>query len=383
MNIPELILWSFNKKPRNLFEVTEHFGEAQQDLFKLLEILKLIELLRDSNLSNIQKKLAETVNWQKFLSFGSELFFGNEFLSQDFSINFIPDYSKDWSGKKPDFSALKGGQNFLTEVARVSDDETVDEIAARIKPIIIKSPFRVEIEYSEDFSIPVIESKQRGKRQELIEKFVDEFKKTITTLDPTSIPQSCNVLGCQVTFTKPLRGKRGYYAGCVTGAVLLLEEKLKQHIKGIIKDKAEKRVKWTESQRKIPYLIALDIQQTFISIENLVSLLFGGRCYFDRLQPQYSEPSIVSIAKANGWQEFLELVGFSQQTQAPVTQPGLLITDETTFKNVTSIIVKLGGELHYLPNPFAEEPINSLDIHALVPGERLKRFSDKNDGCCW
>jgi hypothetical protein len=43
-SLPELIHWSFSKKPENLIEITKRFGEAQQDLFKLLEILKLIEL---------------------------------------------------------------------------------------------------------------------------------------------------------------------------------------------------------------------------------------------------------------------------------------------------------------------------------------------------
>jgi len=51
MSVPELIRWSFSKKPQNLFAITEHFGETQQDLFKLLEILELIESSRGSDFS--------------------------------------------------------------------------------------------------------------------------------------------------------------------------------------------------------------------------------------------------------------------------------------------------------------------------------------------
>jgi hypothetical protein len=376
MSVPELIRWSFSKKPQNLFAVTEHFGEVQLDLFKFLEILELIESSRSSNFLNLQDKLVgESSSWGKFLAFGSELFFANEFSKQGFSVELILESEKCWARQNrrpPDLLVFKDDQKLLIEVARISGDETTSEVAARISPLIRQSSFRVEIKYSEDFSFPVIKSNERTDRQNLIEKFVNEFEKIITTFDSTtSLPKSYDILGCRVTFTKPLAGKRGYYAGCVTDGIILPEEKLYQHIAfDVIEDKAKKRVTWAESKKEIPYLIALDIQQDFIFQDKLVSLLFGKRCYFTDSQPQYSEPSIVSDAKARGWKEFLEKVGFSQQTQSPVTQPGLLIRNENTCKNATGIIAKIRGELHYLPNPFAEEPINSLDIHALMPGKK-------------
>ncbi len=318
--------------------------------------------------------MGESSSWGKFLAFGSELFFANEFFKQGLSVKLILESEKCWNRQNrrpPDFLVFKDEQKLLIEVARISGDETISEVAARISPLIIQSYFRVEIKYSEDFSFPVIKSTERTDRQNLIEKFVNEFEKIITTLDSTtSLAKSKDILGCRVTFTKPLYGKRGYYAGCVTNGIILPEEKLYQHIACVIEDKAKKRETWSKSQKVIPYIIALDIQQDFIFPERLVSLLFGKRCYFNDSQPQYSEPSIVSVAKARGWQEFLEKVGFSQQTQSPVTQPGLLISNEITSKNVTGIIAKIRGKLHYLPNPFAEEPINSLDIHALVPGKK-------------
>ena len=375
MSVPELIRWSFSKKPQNLFAVTKHFGETQQDLFKFLEILELIESSRGSNFLNLQDKLVgESSSWGKFLAFGSELFFANEFFKQGLSVKLILESEKCWNRQNrrpPDFLVFKDEQKLLIEVARISGDETTSEVAARINPLIRQSYFRVEIKYLEDFSFPVIKSNERTDRQNLIEKFVNEFEKIITTLDSTtSLPKSKDILGCRVTFTKPLDGKRGYYAGYGTDAIILPEEKLYQHITSVIEDKAKKRENWSKSQKEIPYIIALDIQQDFIFPERLVSLLFGKRCHFTVSQPQYSEPSIVSVAKARGWQEFLEKVGFNQQTQSPVTQPGLLINNEITSKNVTGIIAKIRGELHYLPNPFAEEPINSLDIHALVPGKK-------------
>ncbi|EDX77312.1 hypothetical protein MC7420_449 [Coleofasciculus chthonoplastes PCC 7420] len=375
MSVPELIRWSFSKKPKNLLAITEHFGETLQDLFKFLEILELIESSRNCNFLNLQYKLVEeSSSWSNFLSFGSELFFANEFSRHNFSVELILKSKDCWNkeGRQiPDFSVLKDKHKFFIEVARISGDETTSEVAARIRPLIRHSSFCVGIKYSEDFSFPVIKSNERTDRQNLIDKFVNEFEKILKTLDSTtSLPKSEDILGCRVTFTKPLDGKRGYYRGCVTDAINLPEEKLYQHIASVIELKAKKRTTWDEPKKEIPYLIALDIQQDYIFQDRLISLLFGKRCHFIDSQPQYSEPSIVSDAKARGWQEFLEKVGFSQQIQSPVTDHGLLIRNEIICKNVTGIIARIGGELHYLPNPFAEEPINSLDIHALVPGKK-------------
>ena len=380
ISAPEIIRWSFSRKPQNLFAITENFGDTQQDLFKLLELLELIESSRCRNFLNLQEKLEEeSSDWGKFIAFSSELVFANEFSKQGFSVELILPSEQCWNKERrqpPDLSVLKDEQKFLIEVTRISGDETTFEVAARISPLIRQSSFRVEIQYSKDLSFPVIEYKERTDRENLIEEFVEEFvkefEKIITKLDSTtSLPKSYNIRGCQVTFTKPLAGKRGYYAGCLTDAVILPEEKLYPYIASRIEKKAKKRESWNESQKKIPYLIALDIQQDFIFPERLISLLFGERCHFTGSQPPYSEPSIVSDAKARGWKEFLEKVGFSQQTQTQVTEPGLLISNKDTCKNLTGVIAKIRGELHYLPNPFAEEPINSLDVHALIPGKKI------------
>ena len=372
MNLPELIHWSFSRKSHTLLAVTEQFGEFQADLFKFLEVLALVEVSRANSYSNTVDKLEmESSCWNRFLSFGSELFFANEFFKQKFNIELILGSEKIWSKpnrKSPDFYASKDGSRFLVEVSRISGDETTSEVAYQISSIVKESNFRVEIEYSEDFSIPVIKTGERDERHKLIEKFVDEFRETILTVNPNYLPESRNILGCQVTFTKPLKGKRGYYAGHNTSSIIIPEEKIYQHIASVMESKAQKRINWDNSQQAIPYIIALDIQQDFIFKERLISLLFGKRCHFSRSTPQYFEPNLVSIAKRQGWQKILEDVGFSQKTKSFITEPGLLIASECTLKNVTGIIAKIGAELFYIPNPFADQAINSLDAHTLVPG---------------
>ena len=326
-SVPELIHWSFSKKPENLIEITKHFGEAQQDLFKLLEILKLIELSRCRSFLNLQDKLVgESSNWRRFLAFGSELFFANEFLKQGFSVELILESDKHWAKptrRPPDFFVLKDEKKFLIEVASIAGDETTSEVANYIRPLIEKSSFCVDIQYTEDFSFPVIKFNEREERQRLVKAFVNEFEKVFETLDSTTIlPQSCDILECRVTFTKTFDSKQGHYAGHGTDLFSIPEDKLYQHIESVIEDKAQKRETWAEFKKEIPYLIALDIQQGFTFAERL------------------------SFRLSNTPRR------------------------EVISKNVTGIITKIRDELHYLPNPFAEEPINSLDIHAMVPWKR-------------
>jgi hypothetical protein len=364
---PEIVDWAFGKKITNLINIAEHFGERRRDLFKLFEILHLAEQLRSSNCSNIQEKFADTTSWSKLPALNSELFFANEFTKMGFSVSLIPDNTPEWPKQSPDMCVVKEGREFLIEVARISDDETISEIADSITTVVEKSSFRVEIQYSEEFSIPVINGKEREERENLIDRFIDEFKKIIQTIDQKSLPQNRDILGCKVTFTQPLYGKRGYYAGCVTGAINIPDEKFKEEITFRVQEKAKKRMSWNETQQNKPYLVALDIQQLFMESQYLVSLLFGERCYFEPpLKPKYTELPEVSEAKANGWQKLLEEVGFSKQI-CPIIQPGIFITNLFISQNVTGVIARIGGEIYCLPNPFAEKAINCSDLQQEIP----------------
>jgi hypothetical protein len=365
--IPEIFDWAFSKKITNLTNIAEDFGERRGDLFKLFEVLHLVEQLRASNCPNIQEKFADTTHWGKLCSLNSELFFANEFAKMGFSVSLISDNAREYHKKSPDISVLKDGREFLIEVALISGDETISEIEGSITTVVKESSFRVEIQYSEEFSIPVINGEEREERKKLKETFIDEFKKIIQTIDQESLPQNRDILGCKVTFTQRLYGRQGYYAPGGNDMINIPKEKFKKHIAFKVEEKAKKRLNWNEHQKDKPYLIALDIQQLFMEPKYLVSLLFGKRCYFEPpSKPKYTELQEVSEAKAHGWQKLLEEVGFREQI-CPVTKPGIFITNPFISKNVTGVIARIGGELYCFPNPFAEESINCLDLQKAIP----------------
>ncbi|MBK1988668.1 hypothetical protein A0J48_014150 [Sphaerospermopsis aphanizomenoides BCCUSP55] len=104
-----------------------------------------------------------------------------------------------------------------------------------------------------------------------------------------------------------MHGKSGYYAGGVTDAFIIPEEKFENELKFRLEEKAKKRKHWNKTQKYQPYLVALDIHQGWISPSNLVSLVFGNQCYFQcPLKSTDIEPLKVKHAKTRGWQTLLE-----------------------------------------------------------------------------
>jgi hypothetical protein len=345
-NCPEIVCWAFKNKPKNFYTINEEFDieGSYSNLIRLLNILQLTEELRNANCSNIQEKFAETNKWSKFLSLGSELFFAYEFVKLGFEVSLISDNSREFkktngdNGASPDISIKKDGQQFLVEVARISDDETQLEIANKINPIIKENPFRVRIQYSEEFSTPVIGYEEREERERLIKDFVNKFREIIQTIDSNSLPHVQNILDCQVEFSESL-GQHGYYAGCSTSPIFIPAEKIQLKIKNVLEEKAKKRQQWDDSQKNLPYLVALDIQQNLFFEEKLISLFSGNP-----RNPNFKNVTGVIARTENN------------RSIRPFSRAGWIEANP----------------LKVVPNPFAQQQINCLDLEKIIPWRSVK-----------
>lgn len=381
-DFPNIVRWMFKDKPSNLDKITEHFGEQRRDLIQLFQIINIVELLHQSNCLNIECKLAEATNWDKLVALESELFFAKEFGKLGFSVTFISDSDREWyKGKQqtpsPDLLVEKDGEKILIEVARISDDETRFEIQDRLIKIVRQTGFAITIQYSKEFSVPAICHKSREVRHKQIDEFVREFTKAIPLINANVLPEEKNILGCKVKFEKSCHNY-GYFRGGLTAVLISPHEDIEPHIKRILKNKAEKREKFSDVQKNIPYLVALDIQQKDFWVEHhLTSLLFGGRRYIGELSktrevgiPYFSEPQSVKLAKERGWEEYLKSIGFDPNSDNPInpdTEPAILLNNHIISKNLTGVIVRNREKLEFVPNPFAEEIINRPDLRKGLP----------------
>ena len=376
---PEIVHWAFEKKPENFKKIIEEFktGNNYSNIIKFLKILKLAEELKKAKCPNLQDKFAETSDWGKFLSLGSELFFAYEFVKLGFCVSLILDNSIEWKTNgnnipSPDFTIKKCGKEYLVEVARIKGDGTISEISNKIKPIIEQYPFCISIHYSEKFSSPAVSYDQRKDREKLVKDFVRQFERIIPQINNSSLPKNEYILDCEIKFAASC-SQSGSQKLTTSGGTDL-HKKINSEIKNQLEKKAEKRKKWNNSQRKLPYLVALDVNQYWFSEDRLVPFLFGKKFDYG-CKTQYSELPIVTQAKHNGWMEFLENVGFKANSisyipkpgDIPDLPPGILICNKTIQKNLTGIIIKSTQSLQFVSNPFADKEINDIQLQNCLP----------------
>ena len=80
---------------------------------------------------------------------------------------------------------------------------------------------------------------------------------------------------------------------------------------------------------------------------------------------------MVTFAKENGWKYFLENVGFDPKSNAHIREPGIFINNPI-FGHVTGVITRIQDHLQVIPNPFAEQQINSRNLEQIIPWRTVK-----------
>jgi hypothetical protein len=396
-------VYCFREKSENFFNIVEYFAGNNSDLFKLFGVdeeetlrnirgskipdqsknylysfsqgIHLAQELRDFGCDSIEK-FSETPDWKKFLSLKSELLFANAFAKLGFSVSLISDSSQEWrrNGQmlpSPDILLEKDGQKFFVEVARISNDETVSKVLNKLNELNPCSQYMhnlyVWIKFSTEFSSPAISHVERTERDELINRFVDEFQEFFPLINRSSMPETIEIQNCQVEFSAQPHFSYRRIDG-IPSTIIIPQCKLNQQVKIELERKAKKREKWTDLHKTYPYFVALDIRLECQFQFALINLLFGESSYYDALLklPEYCEPPLVSQAKTRGWSQFLESVGYKPQPQSRIISPGILISDPCIFQNVTGIVVNIWDSLQSVPNPFAEEQINRPDFQEII-----------------
>jgi hypothetical protein len=366
----DTVSWAFGDRHQWFYGLVEDLHKNSNIQHELLELIELSEKLRFCGYTSIQRKFLDTKDITKLLALKSEILFANEFIDLGFSIEMIADNCSNWPKKSPDLSVHTTDKNFLIEVTRIGGDDTISEILRELRELVKPVHFLdVWIKFSQELSIPVAFGPERTERDQIKQDFIDHFSKIISSIQAESLPQTIDISGCHIELRQNFNNLEQGFCDGIADAVFVPREKLNSQIHGVLTKKAKKREDWDQNQRSQPYFIALDLHQECQGDLELTSLLFGSQTQYAESYgvPEYTEPEIVSQAKENGWLNFLTTVGYEPQSNCRITQPGILITDNDIFKNVTGIIVRIWGQLLFIPNPFAEEAINCLESLDILP----------------
>lgn len=366
----DTISWAFGDGHQWFYNLVEDLHKNSNVQHELLELIELSEKLRIHGDTSIQRKILDTKDITKLLALKSEILFANAFIDLGFSIEMIPDNCSNWPKKSPDLSVHTVGKNFLIEVTRISGDDTISEILTELRELVKPVHFlKVWIKFSQKLSTPVAFKPERTTKRQDKEDFIDRFSQIISSIQAKSLPQTIDISGCHIELRQNFNNLEQGFCDGIADTVFVPWENLNSQIERELTGKAKKREDWNQTQRSQPYFIALDLHQECQGDLELISLLFGSQTQYAESYglPEYTEPEIVSQAKENGWLNFLKLVGYEPQSNCRITQPGILITNNDIFKNVTGIIVKIWGQLLFIPNPFAEEAINCLESLDILP----------------
>lgn len=366
----DTVSWAFGDRHQWFYGLVEDLHKNPNIQHELLELIELSEKLKICGYTSIQRKFLDTRDITKLLALKSEILFANEFINLGFSIEIIADNCSNWPKKSPDLSVHTTDKNFLIEVTRIGGDDTISEILRELRELVKPVHFlNVWIKFSQELSTPVAFKPERTTKRQSKEDFIDHFSRIISSIEAKSLPKTIDISGCHIELRQNFNNLEQGFCDGIADAVIVPWENLNSQIERELTGKAKKREDWNQKQKSQPYLIALDLCQECQSDFELISLLFGSKTQYAESYgvPEYTEPEIVSQAKENGWLNFLTTVGYEPQSNCRITQPGILITDNDIFKNVTGIIIKIWGQLLFIPNLFAEEAINYPELLDILP----------------
>ncbi len=377
--VPELFEWCFRDNLLNFLHIINvEFSDKAERLFEFLRIMSIIETGKNLGIENLKEKIkSEFSSWNRFKSFSSELLFANKFKENGFSVKLILD--NDWTKNKigvkaPDFMIENSNLNCLVEVVRINQDYIPGIILDNIEPLCQNFPFIVTLRFTKTLAHPKLDNQSRTSKENIANQCIEKIREVLYKADYSSIIDSetieIAIEGKHLCSVELRKASKGYLSGYYTDAFILCDEELIKQFEKEICHKSKKRDTWNSEYKRLPFIIAVDIQEPNIHYWDLRNFLYGGCSKNGKLlsEADKTELGLIDTAKQSVWSKFLEGLGFNASTDSPVTKPGYLIREHSLMKNITGILVhfRRNNEYYYYPNPFAEKNINSFTLYETI-----------------
>jgi hypothetical protein len=377
--VPELFEWCFRDNLLNFLHIINvEFSDKAERLFEFLRIMSIIETGKNLGIENLKEKIkSEFSSWNRFKSFSSELLFANKFKENGFSVKLILD--NDWTKNKigvkaPDFMIENSNLKCLVEVVRINQDYIPGIIIDNIAPLCQNFPFIVTLRFTKALAHPKLDNQSRKSKENIANQCIEKIREVLHKADYSSVIDSetieIAIEGKHLCSVELRKASKGYLSGYYTDAFVLSDEELIKQLEKEIRHKSKKRDTWNSEDKRLLFIIAVDIQEPNIHYWHLLNFLYGGRSKNGKLlsEADKTELGLIDTAKQSVWSKFLEELGFSASTGSPVTKPGYLIRDRSLMKHITGILVHFprNNEYYYYPNPFAEETINSFTLYETI-----------------
>jgi hypothetical protein len=368
-SLPTNIGWALAKNP----EITKILCakyELGHGYWKYLD--GLVGELRSANCKGIQQKVVDVANNpKKFESMVSEFEIARLLTRRDKQVEMLPD---DFLAQRasPDMHVADSFGEYYVEVVRFSEDAVVGIILDELRRLLNNPsrPFQVNVVLSNDLSIPVIDHTERSIKEGKAKAIMAKFEEALPSIQPTRLPTSITIDGVVFHISKSPIG-RGF-AGFINGQVIVLpSQKFVCRIRFLVADpeygKAVKRTTWSDDHLKKRYIVAIDCEQD-VEEEDLDEALLGKRASYELVPPNVLIPQEVKDAAKKNWTIFLEGIHMLPKGKTIFTSYGVYLTSPLC-KNVSGVLlhVRLGSEVFFVPNPFADDLINDSRLTGFYP----------------
>ena len=354
--------WALTTNPHGL---EDSLQEIYQNNPRYLRHLNdLIAFLRSRNCQNIREKLNDVSQLDKFRSTSSELEIAKALILRGKSVNLLPD---SYAGmiSPPDLLVKDQRIEAYVEVKRITEDPVIDRLLNSLRKVLNSYPYKVDLTLNESTSIPTTQWWERDLKEKVVTKALQEFEEKIKMIAPP-VPAEIKTNVGIFKIHQSASG-RGYFGILTTSAIEIPLDKQMEKIRQDVCEKARKRENWTNDHRTKIYIVALDFEDITYDKDTLEDSLIGDRVTISEEIPSnvadalirqiFRETPEMRLAKERGWGDFMREVYIlpRNRTYSDLNRKGIFfIFTESVTKNVSGVLGKFGGDLRFVPNPFAE-----------------------------
>jgi hypothetical protein len=328
---------------------------------------ELVGFLRSKDVGGVQEKIADANHLEKFYSIVSELEFARILAGKGKDVALLADDFFE-NRMSPDISVTDSRWNAYVEVKRLTEGQASYKIVDFLRSYLNhpERRYRVDIALSRELSVPVTKREERLARERTALSVLEEFCSIFEAADLSKLPVSFEIGG--VTFEiHPVNGLQRGYPGIIRTPVFEVPTEIWADKLAVdVCEKAKKRGAWTGEHLRRYYVVAIDCEEKFLDEDDVDLRLLGSMVTDWGTMPRPTIELGIDIKHAldRGWKSFLEkkCVIPSATTYPDPKKKGVFLTEPIT-KNVSAVIVRFArGSTYLLPNPFAYDEINDVEI---------------------
>ena len=351
----------------------------------LIELDNLILDLINSKCENIQEKMKDVNDLNKFNSMISELKIARFLVQSGTKVELLSDDYFD--GKSPDILYKYDDLESYIEVTRLGEVESINSLFDSIRALLKNFPYRIDIELKSELSLPRLTGKERTVQDNLLESSLEQLESVLESDNFTEFPVKIET--DNIIFNVYPTSKKGYLGIITTEVIEVPTNNLMDYVGSkILIKKANKRDDFKDEHRLYYYIIAFDCEESSIDESDMDSLLYGQthglgsngaelpeeayktwkqkewKSITDRVRQNPTWDKIEQ-AKEKGWESFLIDKYLIPNNYINRNGNGLFIS-EPYLNNVSGILFRTKWNEHFFyPNPFCHSEINCSDIQQI------------------